>query len=1058
MADDTNQNQSSATLDPKELSNGAVFNSGTGMTFSDEAREQVAARVREKIQELGPNATREQINNEMLSELGNGSEGIGRAFGEAAKDAATAYKTDQGGFFNQLVDQELKNQQVGSLENSLAQPAGVPTGESQQQGQQNQDEQSQQQDQQSEDQSSDTSGDDSGKADFSQPDKVNTNTGQQQGPAGQTSTSMQGGDIPEGQDYSQTKRFDPSADADSVKTVDTTATPVEDGASKVDVSKPRTNLSSTADKPSGVSVDSSKLPTRQVKQLSPLRGDGATQAGKGAQSAGSKVASGVKEGAGKAASAAKKASAEAAKRAAQATATAAKAATQAAISGATQLAAAAVANPVTAGVIAVIAIILFLLLFIFVGAAGAAVTVYCKPEEVPLGSRLALDQIVDKEIRRLIEESCGIQECGPDGAFLSGTGVGADFCLAEELRGKADSDTIPFWVPDKASGGLTQVPIRVGVIREVLVNAPDSETAAFTISVHAIESRGAPDPWTVRNRFGYTGIAQVGNNERVVWGSRVTARTEGVARTVSVSEFQTNRQLQMLIIQEGLREKEGFYDTGVNPDICPRYIAPEPGAKSDIYKAAYSWITLCGVDGNGTPSAAYAEAAELNFAIVTCQSGKPSEVAQALKLRPVYDIWMNEVGTYVQSAVFGVDAYANDDPYRWLRPGNAYDAESYRANNGRYTRGDSSGGVDIVIGNDPSDGIGVPLFVQYPGVVTYTRTGQDSFRKGDRPSGSYGNQVAVYFPELDQTVIYSHLDSVAVNVGDQVGGGSLQNSLIGTQGDTGSSVGSDDGGRFVHVDLRIFNGRLPDNASTGSGLVSDLGVYSDFTTSWLEFYNANEDAIEAGNFDVIASGTSSSSGVCVDRDLVSQCVDVEVSRVKYLDREFLLRVATMGGISAQAQGDTDESEDEDDASALADPCRFDGSFINPAPDFPTTSPFGGRTSPGGIGSSNHKGQDIGTPQGTPIIASAAGKVTVAGDVSGYGGAVYIDHGKGFTTRYAHLSRIDVSIGDTVGQGDTIALSGGQPGTTGAGTSTGPHLHFEIRVNGVAQDPRNYVQF
>lgn len=101
----------------------------------------------------------------------------------------------------------------------------------------------------------------------------------------------------------------------------------------------------------------------------------------------------------------------------------------------------------------------------------------------------------------------------------------------------------------------------------------------------------------------------------------------------------------------------------------------------------------------------------------------------------------------------------------------------------------------------------------------------------------------------------------------------------------------------------------------------------------------------------------------------------------------------------------------------------------------------------------HKGMDIANSGYPPILAADSGKVIMAGwpDNTGYGNRILIDHGNGYTTLYAHLSKIYVTVGQTVKRGDTI----GQEGSTGR--STGPHLHFEIRKNGVAVDPLGYLK-
>jgi murein DD-endopeptidase MepM/ murein hydrolase activator NlpD len=98
----------------------------------------------------------------------------------------------------------------------------------------------------------------------------------------------------------------------------------------------------------------------------------------------------------------------------------------------------------------------------------------------------------------------------------------------------------------------------------------------------------------------------------------------------------------------------------------------------------------------------------------------------------------------------------------------------------------------------------------------------------------------------------------------------------------------------------------------------------------------------------------------------------------------------------------------------------------------------------------HEGIDVSAPEGTPILASARGRVVRAGWVSGYGRMVEIDHGYGYTTRYGHASTLLVRVGETVERGDVIARVGN------TGLSTASHLHYEVRVNGQPQNPMNYV--
>lgn len=116
-----------------------------------------------------------------------------------------------------------------------------------------------------------------------------------------------------------------------------------------------------------------------------------------------------------------------------------------------------------------------------------------------------------------------------------------------------------------------------------------------------------------------------------------------------------------------------------------------------------------------------------------------------------------------------------------------------------------------------------------------------------------------------------------------------------------------------------------------------------------------------------------------------------------------------------------------------------------------TDGFGMRSNPfGGGGSENHPGLDISAPFGTAINATADGIVIFAGVHGGYGNVVVVDHGYGVTTRYAHMSRIDVKVGDPVTRNKPL----GAVGSTGR--STAPHCHYEVRLQDRPVNPMSYV--
>ncbi|CBL35689.1 Membrane-bound metallopeptidase [butyrate-producing bacterium SM4/1] len=127
------------------------------------------------------------------------------------------------------------------------------------------------------------------------------------------------------------------------------------------------------------------------------------------------------------------------------------------------------------------------------------------------------------------------------------------------------------------------------------------------------------------------------------------------------------------------------------------------------------------------------------------------------------------------------------------------------------------------------------------------------------------------------------------------------------------------------------------------------------------------------------------------------------------------------------------------------------SFIWPCPSSSRiTSGFGGRSSPTEGASSNHKGIDIGASSGSDIVAAADGTVTISTYSYSAGNYIMINHGGGVSTVYMHCSKLLVSVGETVKKGQVIAKVGS------TGCSTGPHLHFGVRVNGAYVNPSQYV--
>ena len=181
----------------------------------------------------------------------------------------------------------------------------------------------------------------------------------------------------------------------------------------------------------------------------------------------------------------------------------------------------------------------------------------------------------------------------------------------------------------------------------------------------------------------------------------------------------------------------------------------------------------------------------------------------------------------------------------------------------------------------------------------------------------------------------------------------------------------------------------------------------------------DDDSMYIGETEVVQEGTPGSHIVT---DLVTYKDDMEC------DREQLQETVEVAAVAQVVKRGT----------------KSKPTYMFPVTNWNVTSNFGYRW--GRL----HAGTDVGVPTGTTVRASRAGQIITAGWLGGYGNCVIIDHGDGVCTRYGHLSEVTVSVGQYVDQGQQVALSGN------TGRSTGPHLHFEIRINGEAVDPTPYL--
>lgn len=188
------------------------------------------------------------------------------------------------------------------------------------------------------------------------------------------------------------------------------------------------------------------------------------------------------------------------------------------------------------------------------------------------------------------------------------------------------------------------------------------------------------------------------------------------------------------------------------------------------------------------------------------------------------------------------------------------------------------------------------------------------------------------------------------------------------------------------------------------------------------------------------------------RSYESQIVEAENQLSEY-EKDLEAQEAAIRQIEEEIKRQEEEARRKAEAAGQSYVTKDIGDihFIWPCPaSSRITSGFGGRSSPTEGASSNHQGIDIGAPTGSDILAAAEGDVVVSTYSSSAGNYVMINHGGGVYTVYMHASKLLVSVGEHVSQGQVIAKVGS------TGYSTGPHLHFGVRLNGTYVDPRSYV--
>ncbi len=237
---------------------------------------------------------------------------------------------------------------------------------------------------------------------------------------------------------------------------------------------------------------------------------------------------------------------------------------------------------------------------------------------------------------------------------------------------------------------------------------------------------------------------------------------------------------------------------------------------------------------------------------------------------------------------------------------------------------------------------------------------------------------------------------------------------------------ADSGGSFYTLDYeRDEDGNIIVRQDDDKSYVSPILIEIDLDSIAEEIFDIDQDAIYVN-----------SGGAYTSKDTQS---DARITNKEAIDKI----------LSATHRLLFDESFDMTDEIYLSD---YGGALEWPAPGITyITDDYGSRLHPILKTWIKHEGIDIGTPEGSIVVSAEDGTVTYAGWYSGYGYYISIDHGDGVTTAYGHLKTIGVRAGDKVSRGQHIAYSGN------TGRSTGPHLHFEVKVSGKSVDPTKYVK-
>lgn len=400
------------------------------------------------------------------------------------------------------------------------------------------------------------------------------------------------------------------------------------------------------------------------------------------------------------------------------------------------------------------------------------------------------------------------------------TGTTGPVCLEKLLKGNPSSSTVKVW---RAQGGVQMVDVALKDLQDIQKYGQEAgvsiDTIKFAMSIYPTEALGTL--WNTQNSDSCVGLGQF-----------CSPTYEDIMTKIGKSGYSKQAFLKDPVTQ--MKATEVLMNEKRSLNAFPD--------KPWYYGAFARWLGV-GCDSGGTCDTQYGESAARNWELLTCNSTNAKDkttlpqtlatVTNNLKqfFQPIRAEAASDGRNLVVDGIPAGIAYRDSGSLAGVPPDG------------------SGGGIDFTIsltGNYDTGSKGAPVISHMEGEVTYVVNDQSGATSG------FGNEVGVYYPSIGITAIYSHMDSVAVKVGDRVSPGSF----LGGQGSTGSTrpVG------FNHISLNLIKGK----ASNQGGESSDItGVYDPFLKNMMTYYATNLEKIKAKNYSPTAgvSGNSTSSNV-----------------------------------------------------------------------------------------------------------------------------------------------------------------------------------------------------